>query len=141
MLNIVRRKVQLKCQAENIKIKSNESGVTDGVNDFKSSKTLVDFFKKRLKFFGPYQDFVQEGENFMFHSILSSSINIGLLNPSEIVDELAKYKSKVNINSFEGYLRQLFWREYQRYCYMYYPWEGKNYFGHRVSNQSSPGAF
>ena len=39
----------LKCQAENIKIKSNESGVTDGVNDFKSSKTLVDFFKKKKK--------------------------------------------------------------------------------------------
>ena len=80
---------------------------------------VIDFFKKRLKFFGPYQDFVQEGENYMFHSILSSSINIGLLNPSEIVDELAKYKSKVNINSFEGYLRQLFWREYQRYTYIY----------------------
>ena len=101
-----------------------------------AKKWLVDFFKKRLKFFGPYQDFVQEGENFMFHSVLSSSINIGLLNPSEIVEELAKYKSKVNINSFEGYLRQLFWREYQRYTYIYvgYIKNGKlkyNYFGNR----------
>ena len=72
----------------------------------------------------------------MFHSVLSSSINIGLLNPSEIVEELAKYKSKVNINSFEGYLRQLFWREYQRYTYIYvgYIKNGKlkyNYFGNR----------
>ena len=39
----------LKCQTEKIKNKSDESGVTDGVNDFKSSKTLVDFFKKKEK--------------------------------------------------------------------------------------------
>jgi deoxyribodipyrimidine photolyase-related protein len=105
-----------------------------------AKKWLLDFFKKRLKYFGPYQDFVQEGENFMFHSVLSSSINIGLINPSEIVDELAKYKNnpkiQVNINSFEGYLRQLFWREYQRYTYIYvgYIKNDKlkfNYFGNR----------
>ena len=82
-------------------------------------KWMKDFFKKRLKGFGPYQDFVEEGQQYMFHSILSSSINIGLLNPNEIIDELKKYKSKVPINSFEGYLRQLFWREYQRYTYIY----------------------
>jgi deoxyribodipyrimidine photolyase-related protein len=105
-----------------------------------AKKWMIDFFKKRLKFFGPYQDFVQEGENYMFHSVLSSSINIGLLNPSEIVNELEKYKKnpkiQVNINSFEGYLRQLFWREYQRYTYIYvgYLKNGKlkyNYFGNR----------
>jgi deoxyribodipyrimidine photolyase-related protein len=82
-------------------------------------KWIIDFFKKRLQNFGPYQDFVQEGENYMFHSVLSSSINIGLINPSEIIEILKTYKSKVNINSFEGYLRQLFWREYQRYTYIY----------------------
>ena len=40
-------------------------------------------------------------------------------------------KLNLKLFSFEGYVRQLFWREYQRYCYMYYPWEGKNYFGHK----------
>lgn len=101
-----------------------------------AKKWMIDFFKKKLNNFGPYQDFVQEGENYMFHSVLSSSINIGLLNPSEIIDILKTYKSKVNINSFEGYLRQLFWREYQRYTYIYvgYLKNGKlkyNYFGNR----------
>ena len=28
------------------------------------------FFKKRLNNFGPYQDFVKQGEYFMFHSII-----------------------------------------------------------------------
>lgn len=93
-------------------------------------KWMKDFMKKRLENFGPYQDFVREGEPFMYHSILSSSINIGLLNPDEILVELHKYKSKVKINSFEGYLRQLFWREYQRYCYIYVNFN-QNYFGNR----------
>ena len=96
-----------------------------------AKKWLINFLKNKLKNFGPYQDFVKKGENFMFHSILSSSINIGLLNPSEIIKELKKYKSKVNINSFEGYLRQLFWREYQRYTYIYVDWKKLNYFGNK----------
>jgi deoxyribodipyrimidine photolyase-related protein len=96
-----------------------------------AKKWLINFLKNKLKNFGPYQDFVKKGENFMFHSILSSSINIGLLNPSEIIKELKKYKSKVNINSFEGYLRQLFWREYQRYTYIYVDWKKLNYFDNK----------
>jgi deoxyribodipyrimidine photolyase-related protein len=86
----------------------NNYGNTDGfmypVTHATAKKWLVDFFKKRLNNFGPYQDFVKQGEYFMYHSILSSSINIGLLNPIDIIEELAKYKSKVKINSFEGYL-------------------------------------
>ena len=93
-----------------------------------AKKWVKDFLKKRLEYFGPYQDFVKQGENYMFHSLLSSSINIGLLNPSEIIDQLKKFKSKVSINSFEGFLRQLFWREYQRYTYIYVDFN-KNYFG------------
>jgi deoxyribodipyrimidine photolyase-related protein len=95
-----------------------------------AKKWLKDFLKKRLEYFGPYQDFVKENETYMFHSNLSSSINIGLLNPCDILEELKKYKNKVKINSFEGYLRQLFWREYQRYCYIYANFT-KNYFGNR----------
>ena len=92
-------------------------------------KWLDDFFKNKLKYFGPYQDFVKKDEIYMFHSLLSSSINIGLLNPSEIIYHLNKYKEVVPINSFEGYLRQLFWREYQRYTYIYIDWNKLNYFG------------
>lgn len=95
-----------------------------------AKKWLRNFLKERLNNFGPYQDFVKQGENYMFHSILSSLINIGLLNPSDIIKELKKYKDKVKINSFEGYLRQLFWREYQRYCYIYVDFD-KNYFGNK----------
>ena len=62
--------------------------------------------------------------------VLSSSINIGLINPTEIIDILRKIKSDININSYEGYIRQLFWREYQRYTYIYADFN-MNYFGNK----------
>lgn len=91
---------------------------------------LRQFITKKLNNFGAYQDYTLQDDNYMFHSCLSSSINIGLLNPSEIILELKKVKNKIPINSYEGLIRQYFWREYQRYCYVYLKeWYGGNYFG------------
>ena len=36
----------LKCQKNNLKHKSDEKGITEGVTNFKSSKTLSEFIKK-----------------------------------------------------------------------------------------------
>ena len=94
-----------------------------------ANKWLDNFIKNKLKSFGNYQDAIVKEEDFLFHSVLSTSINIGLLNPSEIIKKIMKVKNKIPINSFEGYIRQLFWREYQRYCYIYYNFNNKNYFG------------
>jgi len=91
---------------------------------------LRKFIQDRFKNFGSYQDYMRQGESFMFHSVLSTSINIGLLHPKDIVKEIGKVKSKIPINSYEGYIRQLFWREYQRYCYIYCNFNS-NYFGNR----------
>jgi deoxyribodipyrimidine photolyase-related protein len=96
------------------------------VNDFHypithkdAKRWLISFCEKRFKHFGTYQDAIIEDEPFLFHSVLSSSINIGLLNPSDVLNEIQNYKSKVEINNYEGFVRQLLWREYQRYCYMF----------------------
>ena len=89
---------------------------------------LNNFFKNKLNKFGDYQDYINKDNSFMFHSILSSSINIGLINPLEIIDKILNLKG-IKMNNLEGYIRQLFWREYQRYCYIYYNFEKKNYFG------------
>tara|TARA_B110000971_G_scaffold221834_1_gene270900 strand:+ start:6023 stop:7318 length:1296 start_codon:yes stop_codon:yes gene_type:complete len=93
-----------------------------------AKKWLKDFIKKRFENFGKYQDTIDKENDFLFHSYLSTSINIGLLNPLEIIDEIRKVKG-IPMNSYEGYIRQLFWREYQRYCYIYYDFSNKNYFG------------
>jgi len=96
-----------------------------------TKKWLQDFIKKKFDNFGIYQDSIVKNESYLFHSILSTSINIGLLHPHEIIAEMLKYKGKIPDNSLEGYIRQLYWREYQRYCYIYYDFDGKNYFGNR----------
>lgn len=94
-------------------------------------KWLNDFIKTKFKKFGPYQDYIIKGETYLFHSVLSSSINIGLINPKEIIETIRPLKSKIPLNSYEGYIRQLYWREYQRYCYIYFNFNNKNYFGNR----------
>jgi len=113
----------------------NNYGNTDNfiypISHKNAKKWLKDFIKKRFENFGPYQDFVKKDNIFMFHSILSSSINIGLLNPLEIIKEINKVKGKVAANSFEGYLRQLFWREYQRLTYNYIDFFKHDYFGNK----------
>lgn len=96
-----------------------------------AKRWLKDFIKKRFECFGPYQDAIDKDNDFLFHSYLSTSINIGLLNPSDILKDINKVKKRIPINSYEGYIRQLFWREYQRYCYIYYNFNNKNYFGNR----------
>ena len=95
-----------------------------------AEKWKTDFMKNKLEKFGPYQDFIYNQEPYLYHSCLSSSINVGLLCPSDIIDYLKPLQKKYNINTYEGYIRQLFWREYQRYCYIYCNFN-KNYFGNR----------
>lgn len=100
-----------------------------------AKKWLNHFINKKFKLFGNYQDFINKDDDVMFHSLLSTSINIGLLNPTDIIETVVKYKNKIPMNSFEGYIRQLFWREYQRYTYIYFYSIQKNrnlnYFGNK----------
>ena len=88
---------------------------------------LKSFINNKLKNFGTYQDSISKDNNYLFHSLLSSSINTGLINPIDAVKLVLR--SKVHMNNKEGFIRQLFWREYQRYCYIYCNFNNKNYFG------------
>ena len=81
-----------------------------------AKKWLTDFTKHRFAKFGDYQDAMAKGESFLFHSVLSSSLNIGLLTPLQVIKYVMK--CKVPMNSKEGFIRQIFWREYQRHCYL-----------------------
>ena len=94
-------------------------------------KWLDDFIKNKFKDFGKYEDAIDKDNNFLFHSLLSSSINKGLINPLDIIGIITKHKKNIPVNSYEGYIRQLFWREYQRYCYIYINYGKYNYFGNK----------
>lgn len=87
---------------------------------------LKDFINNKLKYFGTWQDATyisQDFDNpFLFHSGLSSAINIGLLTPQYIIDKIRKSKYGIHIKKYidqvEPYIRQLIgWREYIRYTY------------------------
>jgi deoxyribodipyrimidine photolyase-related protein len=95
--------------------------------DYKSSLNwLTNFLKKRLKYFGKYEDAVSTEYNYVFHSVLSPMMNIGLLRDITVVEISYKYynknKLKIPIQSFEGFIRQVIgWRQY---VYLLYKLEG-----------------
>ena len=104
---------------------------------FKTSKKWVSYFHKhKFHYFGTYQDAIVEDKPFLFHSLYSSLMNIGLLTAKYIVDKSVDYyknhKKEVEINNFEGFIRQIIgWREYQRMLYFceYENLKNSNYFG------------
>ena len=78
------------------------------------------FLKVKFNNFGLYEDAMLNEENFLFHSCISSSLNLGLITPWEILKSINKHVSKFEIplNSLEGFLRQLIgWREFIRGIY------------------------
>ncbi|KAM3137927.1 hypothetical protein pb186bvf_010008 [Paramecium bursaria] len=91
--------------------------------DHKSSEEwLQQFLEHKLTKFGPQQDAVHSDHPFMFHSILSPMMNIGLLTSDYIIEQTLQYekKHKVHLPSFEGFIRQVIgWREYVRLLYVY----------------------
>ena len=81
---------------------------------------LDDFLVHRLADFGPYEDAMSSLQATLFHSVLSPYLNIGLLEPMELVKavEAAYRAGAVPINSAEGFIRQVLgWREYVYWQY------------------------
>ncbi|MEZ5237784.1 MAG: cryptochrome/photolyase family protein [Microthrixaceae bacterium] len=76
---------------------------------------LGEFVQEGLAPFGPHEDAMLAGEWKLAHSALSSSMNLGLLHPGEVVEaaEAAYRRGEAPINSVEGFIRQVIgWREY-----------------------------
>jgi deoxyribodipyrimidine photolyase-related protein len=76
---------------------------------------LEEFVRTGLAAFGPHEDAMLAREWKLAHSVLSSSMNLGLLRPNEVVDaaEVAYRSGLAPITSVEGFIRQVIgWREY-----------------------------
>ena len=85
-----------------------------------AKKWLKYFLKQRFDNFGVYEDAIVEGQSWLWHSVLTPSLNTGLLTPEQIVKETLAYakKNEVPLNSLEGFLRQIIgWREFIRATY------------------------
>ncbi len=81
---------------------------------------LDHFVQHRLPAFGPHEDAVLEGDDWMAHSLLSAPMNLGLLDPLDVVRraEAAYVAGHAPLNSVEGFCRQVMgWRDYVWHLY------------------------
>jgi deoxyribodipyrimidine photolyase-related protein len=105
------------------------------------SQALIEldhFIQYILPSFGDYQDAMVAGEPYLYHSLISSYLNAGLLQPLEICQkaESAYHSGNVPLNSAEGFIRQILgWREYMRGIYWYFMPE---YSQHNALNATRP---
>ena len=78
------------------------------------------FVEYRLRNFGIFQDAMWTNTPFGWHSILSSSLNLKLLNPREVIQAVlvAWKKYSLDLSDVEGFVRQILgWREFVRGMY------------------------
>jgi len=83
-------------------------------------QVLEHFVAYRLQNFGTFQDAMWRDTPFGWHSLLSSSLNLKLLHPREVIDAvLAAWKKYgLNLATVEGFVRQILgWREFVRGMY------------------------
>lgn len=107
---------------------SNNLGEVENVKYYPTthSESIIQlkyFLKEKFNNFGNYQDALAKEEDnvFLYHSVISCCLNNGLLSPVDVIKYVKKYKNKVAINNYEGFLRQIIsWREYMCYIYLYY---------------------
>jgi deoxyribodipyrimidine photolyase-related protein len=81
---------------------------------------LDDFLINRFQNFGIYEDAIVAKEHFLHHSVLSPMLNMGLLQPQQIIDKATTAAATYNVplNSLEGFVRQIVgWREFIRIVY------------------------
>lgn len=84
---------------------------------------LNHFIHELLPNFGDYQDAMVAGEPYLYHSLISSYLNAGLLLPLEICQlaEAAYRAGIAPLNAVEGFIRQILgWREYIRGIYWHH---------------------
>ncbi len=93
---------------------------------------LKNFCEVKLRNFGDYEDAIREKDDFLYHSLLSPALNLGLITPAEVIKMVIE--QKVPFNSLEGFIRQIIgWREFVRGIYREYSevQESSNFWRHK----------
>ncbi|MDE1915238.1 MAG: cryptochrome/photolyase family protein [Sphingomonadales bacterium] len=92
-----------------------------------AEQAFAHFLRSGLADFGRYQDAMLTGHRFLFHSVVSLYLNLGLLDPLAMCRAVeGEWRAgRVAINSAEGFIRQIIgWREFVRGIYW---WQGPAY--------------
>lgn len=86
----------------------------------RAEAVFTDFLRTILPGFGDWQDAMARGEPWMWHSLISTSINLGLLDPLDVCRraEVEYRAGRAPLNAVEGFIRQILgWREFVRGIY------------------------
>ncbi len=81
---------------------------------------LEEFLAERFVEFGPYEDSLSTQHPFVFHSLLTPGLNVGLLSPRHVLSRALEVgeRDDIPLASLEGFVRQVIgWREYMRATY------------------------
>lgn len=115
---------QLSLAGEGIKFETlKKAGWFWPVNRAQAWMVLEDFIEHRLAQFGDYQDAMWQDQPWLFHSRISTALNVKLLDPREVIEAaiVAYEKGRAPLNAVEGFVRQILgWREYIRGLYWSY---------------------
>lgn len=90
------------------------------ITHLKAEEHLKQFIQERFVLFGDYEDAIVKEEHWLWHSVLTPMLNIGLLCPKQIINEVLEAHTTQNfpLNSLEGFIRQILgWREFIRGIY------------------------
>lgn len=90
------------------------------VTEEEAAHALSEFVAARLPRFGDYQDAMRHGAPTLFHALVSTSLNCGLLDPLAAcrAAERAWREGAAPLHAVEGFVRQILgWREYVRGVY------------------------
>lgn len=81
---------------------------------------LDHFIDARLADFGLYEDAISTEHATLYHSAITPALNIGLLDPRDVIDRMMAKSKDVPMNSLEGFIRQVIgWREFMRGIYQH----------------------
>jgi len=98
-----------------------EAGRSYYPSTHKSASAWLDvFLEERFEHFGIYEDAIVPDQGWLYHSVLTPMLNIGLLTPKQILDRsmTAADSFDTPLNSVEGFIRQIIgWREFMRATY------------------------
>jgi deoxyribodipyrimidine photolyase-related protein len=81
---------------------------------------LDQFLDERFENFGLYEDAISTGHATIYHSAITPALNIGLLDPQDVINRVMARSGSIPMNSLEGFIRQVIgWREFMHGIYQH----------------------
>jgi len=102
--------------------KADPANISWPANRSESLQLLDYFITYKLPLFGRYQDAMNQHDPWVYHSLLSFSLNTKMLNPLEVIQKAEaawrNHPDQYPLAAVEGFIRQILgWREYMRGIY------------------------